>query len=74
MEKCYFDMGGCTALKEKKCKGCAFYTTYTDLELSRGKAFRRLRNLPVVTRLMIAEKYNVGGIMWEKLNLGGKAC
>ncbi len=63
MEKCYFDMGRCTALKQKECKGCSFYTTYTELELSRQKAHKRLRSLPVVTRLMIVEKYNIGGIV-----------
>lgn len=64
MNKCYFDIpGNCMVLKQKRCKDCTFYMTYTELKLSRQKALRRLKTLDKPTRMAIAEKYGVEGIV-----------
>ena len=64
MNKCFADvMGSCTALKQKNCKGCGFYKTYTQLEISKKRAMRRLKTLDKPTRLAIAEKQGMEGIL-----------
>ncbi len=64
MNKCFADMGCiCTALKPKQCKGCGFYQTYIQVEISRKRSLRRLRTLDKPTRMAIAEKYGVEGIV-----------
>lgn len=64
MDKCFADNGfKCGILKEKKCEGCVFRKTYQQVEISKKRALRRLKTLDKVTRLRIAEKYGVGGIV-----------
>ena len=64
MNKCFADViGTCTVLKQKNCKGCGFYKTHTQVEISRRKALRRLKSLDKPTRMTIAEKYGVEGIV-----------
>lgn len=64
--KCFADGGThCKLLKsgEKDCLVCGFYKTERDLQIGRLKALRRLRSLPKSTRMAIAEKYKVEGIV-----------
>ena len=64
MEKCYFNVHGCTILKKKEdCQTCNFYQTPTQVRLSKENSLRRLRSLPKTTRLNIASKYKVEGIV-----------
>lgn len=65
MAKCFADKNGtCTLLKQKEnCEKCSFYKTHTQVEISQKRAMRRLKSLDKPTRLSIAEKYGVEGIV-----------
>jgi hypothetical protein len=63
MNKCFADLGSCKILKIKKCQGCKFYKTEEQLENERKKSFKRLKSLDKLTRINIAEKYKIGGIV-----------
>lgn len=56
--KCFADdEDTCTALTEKKCQGCNFFQTKSMVELSRARAMRRFKKLPLNYRYRISEKY-----------------
>lgn len=58
MENCYFDRGEkCSALTEKKCKGCRFRKTEEEFKHGRKKAMIRIRSLPSEQQLYILGKY-----------------
>lgn len=62
--KCFADAGMdyCTILKDKDCYGCHFFKTLNEYTESRERAFNRLKSLDELSRLSIAQKYNVGGL------------
>lgn len=63
-DDCFADAGdSCKVIGDKKCKGCGFYKTQIQLEISKKRALRRLKTLDKPTRLHIAEKYKVEGIV-----------
>ena len=67
MTKCFADINtgskGCRALKIKKCTRCNFYKTEEQAKKDREKALKRLKKLDKPTRLAIAEKYGLEGIV-----------
>ena len=65
MTRCFADKAEdyCSALKEKKCEGCPFYKTVEQAKKDREKALKRLKKLDKPTRLAIAEKYGLEGIV-----------
>jgi len=59
--------GGCKALKRKyDCLECNFYKPNRDHELDQERAIQRLRSLDKPTRIAIAEKYGIEGIVDEE--------
>lgn len=55
---------GCKALKTKEnCLYCNFYKPIKDLELEQERAMKRLKSLDKATRLHIAEKYDIKGLI-----------
>ena len=66
-DDCFADLGdSCKVLKQKNCKGCGFYKTHTQVAISRKSAMRRIKSLDKPSRIAIAEKYGVEGIVDEK--------
>ena len=60
MMKCFADNGdACTALKEKHCTECNFFQTKSMVELSRARAMRRIKKLPLNYQYSISEKYGL---------------
>lgn len=60
MNKCFADNGNsCKALKTKRCKGCGFYKTKEQLEVSKKKAMERLKTLDKHTRKSIISTYKL---------------
>lgn len=56
--------GGCKALKRKyNCETCNFYKPIRDYKLSQERVLKRLKSLDKATRMAIAEKYGVEGIV-----------
>ena len=63
-DDCFADAGdSCKVIGDKKCKGCGFYKTQIQLEISKKRALRRLKTLDKPTKLYIARKYKVEGIV-----------
>ena len=63
-EKCFADKGNkCLAVLHKQCKGCNFYKTHEEARISRKNAKKRLKSLDKTSRIGIAEKYGVKGIL-----------
>ena len=59
--------GGCKALKRKyDCETCNFYKPIRDHEIDQERALKRLKSLDKATRLSIAEKYGIEGIVDEE--------
>mgnify|MGYP001332556493 FL=1 len=59
--------GGCKALKRKyDCETCNFYKPIRDQELDQERALKRLKSLDKPTRIAIAEKYGIEGIVDEE--------
>lgn len=57
---------GCKVLNataKKDCLTCNFYKPERDHELDQEKALKRLKSLDKATRLGIAEKYQIKGIL-----------
>lgn len=65
LELCFAeeDLKYCSILKEKDCYQCKFYMTKKEFNQRRKKATARLRTLDKTTRLSIASKYKVKGII-----------
>ena len=63
MNKCFADLGSCKILKVKKCEGCKFYKTEEQLEVEKKIVTKRLKSLDKPTRINIAEKYKIKGIV-----------
>lgn len=66
--KCFADVGvkgakSCAALTEKQCDNCAFYKTVEQKRIDDMKTLKRLKSLDKVTRLHIAAKYQIKGIV-----------
>jgi len=51
---------------EKDCYNCNFYKPKRDHELDQERAIQRLRSLDKPTRIAIAEKYGIEGIVDEE--------
>jgi len=63
-DDCFADLeDSCKVIGDKNCKGCGFYKTQIQLEISKKRALRRLKSLDKAQRLRIAEKYKVEGIV-----------
>lgn len=62
---CFASTGrGCEALKRKyDCLECNFYKPIRDQELDQERVLKRLKSLDKATRLGIAEKYGLEGIV-----------
>ena len=62
---CFASTGrGCKVLKRKyNCETCNFYKPIRDHELDQERALKRLKSLDKPTRMAIAEKYGVEGIV-----------
>lgn len=63
MNKCFADTGSCKILNVKSCNGCNFYKTEKQLEAENEKSLERLKSLDKPTRINIAEKYKMEGIV-----------
>jgi len=66
--KCFADTGlkgakGCSVLTKKQCDNCPFYKTVEQKRIDDMKTLKRLKSLDKVTRLHIAEKYQIKGIV-----------
>lgn len=64
--KCFADDGyHCVLLKggKKNCETCNFYKPTRNYELDQKRALKRLKSLDKATRLGIAEKYQIKGIV-----------
>ena len=58
---CFADLGDeCVALEEKDCKGCVFFKTEKDLEISEEKRIKRLLSLDKSKQDYIKKKYKLG--------------
>jgi hypothetical protein len=58
MKTCTCDNGEeCSALREKKCNGCAFRKTKEELVKGREKAIDRISSLPQSKQIYIRRKY-----------------
>lgn len=55
----------CKALKVRVCPGCRFWTTTGHQMDSEEKAFERLRMLPPMQQLYLADKYYQGRMPWQ---------
>ncbi len=64
---CFADIGKkCKVLKshiKKDCETCNFYKPIRDHELDQERALKRLKSLDKATRIAIAEKYGIEGIV-----------
>lgn len=59
--ECAFDLvGGCSALKEKKCEGCHFFKTKEEVLEGRAKADERVNQLDLGLQQCIRHKYYGG--------------
>ena len=57
--KCAFDHGhSCAALNIKKCKGCSFFKTETELEEGRRRSQERLKTLSAIEQKRIYDSYH----------------
>lgn len=67
MTRCFADVGagrkGCSVLNKKDCFRCKFFKTEEQAKKDREKALKRLKKLDKPTRLAIAEKYGLEGIV-----------
>lgn len=59
--KCFADRDSyCSTLNKKDCKGCNFFRTEEDVQVSRRMAEKRIESLDSVMQDSIYEKYHKG--------------